>query len=78
MPDPSPAPMQGTADDQTPPWYQGGNGLQPLDVIDAFGLDFYLGNAVKYICRHNRKNGTGDGDLLKARHYLDLAIRRSS
>ena len=49
--------------------------MQPFDVIDAFGLDFYEGNVVKYICRWRKKNGIED--LRKARTYIDEVIKRA-
>lgn len=59
------------------PDYYVANGLQPLDVIDAFGLDFYLGNAVRYICRAGRKDPARTvEDLEKAAEYLRLKIAR--
>lgn len=53
--------------------YQGGD-LQPVDVIDAFHLDFYEGNALKYLLRYEKKNGKED--LLKAIHYIEMIIER--
>lgn len=47
--------------------------IQPVDVIDAWELDFYLGNVIKYISRFNHK-GNPSGDLKKARWYLDKKI----
>lgn len=61
----------------TPPaHYQTPTGLQPFQVIDAFGLDFYTGNAFKYIARANTK-GSKVNDLEKARHYIEEAIVRA-
>lgn len=45
--------------------------IQPWDVIDEYGLDFYAGNALKYLLR--QKNDRLE-DLKKARHYLDKLI----
>jgi hypothetical protein len=45
--------------------------LQPWEIIDACGLDFYLGNAIKYILR-NKNNRIED--LQKAIHYLEHEI----
>lgn len=59
--------------DWTPLHYRG-NGMQPFDVIDAFDLDFYEGNALKYLLRWRKKNGIED--LVKARTYLQLLIDR--
>ena len=46
-----------------------------IDVIEAFDLDFRLGNAVKYILRA-RKKGQFEVDLEKAAWYLRRAISR--
>jgi hypothetical protein len=52
-------------------------GLQPFDAIDAWGLGFYLGSALKYIARAGKKPGADEiEDLKKARHYLDEHIQR--
>ena len=32
------------------------------------------GNAIKYLCRHKQKGQKQD--LLKAKHYIDMAIER--
>lgn len=47
--------------------------LQPWDVIDAWGLDFYAGNALKYLYRAGRK-GSKVEDLKKAAHYIAKMI----
>jgi hypothetical protein len=52
---------------KAPKHYQGK--ITPFDVIDEWGLDFYLGNVVKYIARHNKK-GNKKEDIDKAIHYL--------
>ncbi len=59
-----------------PDYYNGAGGMQPFDVIDAFGLDFYEGNVIKYVCRWRKKNGLED--LYKARRYIDEVIRRAA
>ena len=60
-----------------PAHYKAG-GLESIDVIEAFGLGFNCGNAVKYILRAGRKGGPGKRgeDLAKARWYLDREIGR--
>jgi hypothetical protein len=58
-----------------PGYYNGKDGMQPFDVIDAFGLDFYEGNVVKYIVRWRKKNGLED--LYKARTYIEQVIKRA-
>lgn len=57
----------------SPPHYKSG-GLESIDVIEAFGLGFSLGNAVKYILRHDKK-GKPLEDLKKARWYIERAIK---
>jgi hypothetical protein len=48
------------------------HGIQPWDVIAEYRLDYFLGNVLKYLLRHEDKGGLED--LRKARHYLDHAI----
>lgn len=61
-----------------PPHYQTKNGLETIDVIEAFtdGLEgieaVCAANVIKYICRWNNKNGLQD--LLKCRWYLNKLI----
>ncbi len=43
--------------------------LEPLKIIQHYGLSFELGNALKYIARCNHK-GTKREDLEKAADYL--------
>ena len=53
-----------------PSHYQA-NGLEAIDVIEAFELPYHLGNVVKYVLRAGRKNDSPEEDLRKARWYLD-------
>lgn len=48
---------------------------EAIKVIEAWGLGFHLGNAVKYLARAGRK-GDRLEDLRKARWYLDREIAR--
>ena len=50
------------------------NGIEVFDVIEAFGLNFNLGNVVKYVCRAGKKDECIFSDLLKARDYIDREI----
>lgn len=50
-----------------------GTAHEPIDVIEAWGLGFHLGNVVKYIARAGKK-GAALEDLRKARWYLDRYI----
>jgi len=52
-----------------PKHYQSDKGIEVIDVIDAFQLNFYLGNAIKYILRAGKK-GNREEDLQKAIWYL--------
>lgn len=47
-------------------------GIQPVEYIHANSLNFFEGNAIKYITRHRTKGGRAD--LEKAIHYLELII----
>lgn len=59
-----------------PPHYGGdGNPYETILVIEAWGLGFCLGNAVKYISRAGKKSDALT-DLRKARWYLDREIGR--
>lgn len=49
-------------------------GIETIDFIEAKGLDFCLGNVVKYITRADHK-GNKLQDLKKARWYLDHEIQ---
>lgn len=47
--------------------------FEPKDVIREWGLNFNLGNAVKYIARAGRKDDIIQ-DLKKAKQYIDFEI----
>jgi hypothetical protein len=52
-------------------------GIETIDAIEAWGLGFHLGNAVKYISRAGKKDPAKTvEDLKKARWYLDREIGR--
>ena len=48
------------------------NKIQVWDAIHDWGLGYFSGNVIKYVARHQKKNGIED--LKKARHYLDKLI----
>lgn len=67
-----------------PRHYQSSTGIEVIDVIEAFALNFHLGNTAKYILRAGKK---GDGsindlrkktieDLEKGAWYLQREIAR--
>ena len=60
-----------------PAHYRADTGYEAIDVIEAWGLGFALGNAVKYICRAGLKEDAVE-DLEKARWYIEREIRRRS
>lgn len=57
-----------------PDRYTGHTGMEVFDVIDEFGLDYYAGNVVKYVIRHDKKGGLSS--LEKARVYLDKMMKK--
>lgn len=62
--------------DPIKPEYYNDTKITPFDVIDDWKLNFYLGNAVKYIKRAGKKAGNSRlQDLKKIREYIDHEIR---
>ena len=60
-----------------PDWYRANTGHEAIDVIHAWGLNFCLGNALKYICRAGAKPGQSTlKDLKKSVNYLEMEIAR--
>lgn len=55
-----------------PPHYTHSS-IEPIDVIESWGLGFHLGNALKYIARAGHKDDLVR-DLQKARWYIERAI----
>lgn len=69
--------MDTNTDKVNHPAYYGGkdNPYEAIKVIDAWHLDFCLGNAVKYISRAGKKDPqTEIQDLKKAMWYLQHRI----
>ena len=48
--------------------------IQASEFINKNNIPFAEGNAIKYLCRHKQKNQKED--LLKAIHYIEMAIER--
>ena len=48
--------------------------IQPAEFINENNLLFAEGNAIKYICRHTKKDKKQD--ILKAIHYCEMIIER--
>jgi hypothetical protein len=59
-----------------PKHYQTQGGLEAIEVIEAFNLNFNLGNAIKYVLRAGKK-GSKVEDLDKAIWYLIREIENS-
>jgi hypothetical protein len=67
--------MKTNADPVNNPRHYKANGIEVLDVIEAFNLNFNTGNAVKYICRAGRKDPSKHvEDLKKAIFYLNREV----
>lgn len=61
-----------------PSHYTDNRRYETWDVITDWGLDFLLGNIVKYASRAGRKGGDNSmlTDLIKCRNYVERAIER--
>lgn len=60
-----------------PAHYGGDSVYETIKVIEAWGLDFNLGNAVKYISRAGKKDPSKSvEDLKKAIWYINHSIER--
>ena len=58
-----------------PGHYRADTGHEAIDVIEAWGLNFNLGNTLKYISRNGIKDPVKRiEDLEKAKWYLDREI----
>jgi hypothetical protein len=74
-----PKPPQEEEDVVNKPSHYTDGGIETIDFIEAKGLDFNLGNAVKYISRAGKKDPSKKvEDLEKARWYLNREIARLS
>jgi len=51
--------------------------IEPIDVVETWGLGFHLGNVLKYLARAGRKDPQLQ-DLRKAQWYLNREIQRLS
>ena len=60
-----------------PPHYRKDSGFEAIDVIEAWGLGFSLGNVIKYISRAGKKSPELlIEDLEKSRWYLEREIAK--
>jgi hypothetical protein len=58
-----------------PDHYQADDGMEVIDIIEAFNLDFHTGNAIKYILRAGKK-GDAVEDYNKAIWYLERKVAK--
>lgn len=59
-----------------PDYYKAENGLEVIDVIQAFDLDFCLGSTIKYVLRAGKKDKEAkEKDLRKAITNLELELK---
>lgn len=57
------------------PFHYTHSSIEVIDIIEAFSLDFHLGNVIKYTLRAGYKDEDKElEDLKKARWYLERAI----
>ena len=61
---------------ESPTYYKRGS-IDVWDFIRDQGLNFHLGNAIKYICRAGYKDSKID-DLAKAIHYLSNELEHET
>ena len=50
------------------------NTYEAIKIIEAYDLNFSLGNAIKYIIRAGKKNSNTIEDLEKAKWYVQRQI----
>lgn len=59
------------------PDYYKAKGVETIDVIEAFELNFNLDNVIKYVLRAGKKDGEEkEKDLNKALFYISREIKR--
>jgi hypothetical protein len=57
------------------PYYYSGT-YETINVIEAWGLNFSLGNVIKYVARSGRKTDNPIEDLEKAKWYIEREIEK--
>lgn len=62
-------------DDISNPGYYKRNGMEAIDVIEAFELGYHKGSAFKYLARAGQKGPAVD-DLRKAQWFIQREIER--
>ena len=60
-----------------PDYYKSDSGkFEAIDYIEAYDLNFNLGNVIKYVTRARRKTQDSVPDLEKAKWYIEREIQR--
>lgn len=59
---------------ERPQHYNPGSTYEPIRIIEAYDLNFNLGNVIKYVLRPTK--GQYIEDLQKARQYINFEIER--
>ena len=54
------------------PQHYTSHGIETIDVIESWNLNYHEGNIIKYLSRYKYKNGIED--LKKAKWYLERLI----
>ena len=72
--DPMPG-TSGTGGSVSHPSHYAKKGIEPREYIKANNLDFNEGNIVKYITRHEEKDGVGD--IIKVISYARFVLEDS-
>lgn len=64
-------------DSINPSWYKSKSGIEVIDIIESFDLDYYQATAIKYILRAGKKHKeTEIEDYEKALWFIDRKIKR--
>ena len=61
-----------------PSHYGGDTTYEHIKVVEAWGLNYALGSATKYICRAGKKSDNSLEDLRKALFWINHEIKRLS
>lgn len=75
----TPATTTKTAPEQVdhPAHYHAESGLEVIDIIEAWALNYNRGNALKYLARAGRKDPASEAqDLKKALWYIERELKR--
>lgn len=58
--------------------YYASHGIEAMDIIENYALNFALGNVIKYVLRCGKKGTSSDAiaDLRKAESYIEREIQR--